>query len=73
MSQHGHWRKAVGAIVVFALLVVAGYFAPDYFKRLGPADRCWEIEEVDGHLYKTNPCTGRFILLGDAPSATMAR
>ena len=73
MPRHGHWRKGVFAMAVFALLVTAGYFARDFFKRLGPPDRCWEIKEVDGHLYKTNPCTGQFLLLGDAPATTPDR
>ena len=73
MFQRGHWRNTLGAMAVFALLVMAGYFARDYFKRLGPPDRCWEIKEVDGHLYKINPCTGQFLLLGDAPGTTTDR
>jgi hypothetical protein len=64
MSKHGHWRRSLGVIAVFVLLVIAGYFARDFFKRMGPPDRCWEIKEVDGHLYKMNPCTGQFLLLG---------
>ena len=73
MFQRGYWRNSVGAMAVFVLLVMAGYFARDYFKRLGPPDRCWEIKEVDGHLYKMNPCTGQFLLLGDAPATTTDR
>jgi len=73
MFQRGYWRNSVGAMAVFVLLVMAGYFARDYFKRLGPPDRCWEIKEVDGHLYKINPCTGQFLLLGDAPATTTDR
>jgi len=52
---------------VFAALIVFGYFARDFTRQLGPPDRCWELQEVDGKLYKANPCTGQFLLLGDAP------
>jgi hypothetical protein len=70
MSRHGRWRRPLAAIAVFVLLLVAGYFASPYFKLLGPPERCWEIKEVDGYLYKTNPCTGQFKLLGEAPGKT---
>jgi hypothetical protein len=59
----------VGVLAGFILVIIAGYFARDVFKRMGPPERCWEIREVDGHLYKVNPCTGQFLLLGDAPNA----
>jgi len=73
LPEHGHWRRSVGVIVVFALLVTAGYFAKDFFKRMGPPERCWEIREVDGHLYKINPCTGQFLLLGNVPETKTGR
>ncbi|MEI8163653.1 MAG: hypothetical protein WCI19_11005 [Betaproteobacteria bacterium] len=67
----GRWRGPWGVMALVALLVFAGYFARDYFKRLGPPDRCWEIREMEGRLYKMNPCTGQFLLLGDVqPPAT---
>lgn len=63
----------MGAIAVFALLVVAGYLAKDFFKRMGAPERCWKVKEVDGHLYKINPCTGQFLLLGDVPETKTGR
>jgi len=60
-------RRPVVVLAVFALLVVAAYWARDYLKLLGPPERCWEIRESDGYLYKVNPCTGQFRLLGEAP------
>jgi len=65
-SPHGHWRRSAVAIALFAALVASGFFARDVFKRLGPPERCWEIREMEGRLYKVNPCTGQFLLLGDA-------
>ena len=73
VSGHRHWRRSAGVVAVFALLVVGAYFARDFFKRLGPPERCWEIWEVAGHLYKANPCTGQFVLLGDAPATPKDR
>jgi hypothetical protein len=60
-------------MAVFALLLVAGYFARDVIKWLGPPEHCWEIREMDGRLYKLNPCTGSFLLLGDAPGTARDR
>jgi hypothetical protein len=65
--QRGHWRRSAGVMAVFVLLLAAGYFSRDFLKRIGPPDRCWEIKEMDGQLYKVNPCTGQFLLLGNAP------
>jgi len=59
--------KALVIIAAFVALVMLGYFGRDYVKLLGPPEKCWEIKEVDGQLYKLNPCTGQFVLLGDAP------
>jgi hypothetical protein len=73
MSRREHWIRTAATIAVFALLVAVGYFAKDYLKLLGPPERCWEIKEIDGHLYKMNPCIGRFILLGDAPTTATGR
>ena len=60
-------RRPLIALAAFALLLVVGYFARDYVKLLGPPERCWEIRETDGYLYKVNPCTGQFRLIGEAP------
>lgn len=51
-----------------AALAVLAYLAYPYLKLLGPAEKCWEVQEIDGRLYKVNPCTGQFRLLGEAPS-----
>lgn len=59
--------KELGLFLAFAVLIVLGYFGRDFTKQLGPPERCWELKEVDGKLYKANPCTGQFLLLGDAP------
>ena len=29
---------------------------------------CWEYKEMEGKLYKVNPCTGQFQLVGDVPT-----
>lgn len=59
-------RTLLIALGVAALLAL-GYFGQGYVKLLGPPQKCWEIQEIDGQLYKVNPCTGQFVLLGDAP------
>ena len=59
--------KALAIILAFVALVVLGYFGRDYVKLLGPPEKCWEIKEIEGQLYKVNPCTGQFVLIGDAP------
>ena len=64
-----HWtRHALRQIAVIALLaalVALGYFGNDALKLLGLPQRCWEYKEIDGRLYKVNPCTGQFLLVGD--------
>lgn len=65
----GFARKYVALLLAIAALVVLGYLAQPYLKLLGPPERCWELQELDGKLYKVNPCTGQFRLLGDAPPA----
>ena len=62
-------RKHLALLAAAVAAIVLGYLAQPYLKLLGPAERCWEIQEVDGKLYKVNPCTGQFRLLGDAPPA----
>jgi hypothetical protein len=59
--------KALAIGLAFVALVMLGYFGRDYVKLLGPPEKCWEIKEVEGRLYKVNPCTGQFVLIGDAP------
>jgi hypothetical protein len=59
--------KGLVVLLVFAAIVALGYFGRDFIKQLGPPERCWELQEVEGKLYKVNPCTGQFLLLGDAP------
>ena len=63
-------RKPPKALLVFLVIVgvaALGYYGRGYLKLLGPPEKCWEIKEMDGQLYKVNPCTGRFLLLGDVP------
>lgn len=60
-------RRIVVTLGVVAIVAVAAYFARDTLKLLGPPERCWEIKESGGYLYKSNPCTGQFILLGEVP------
>lgn len=65
-----HWRRPV-ARQILALLLLAGlvglaYWLQDAWKLLGPAQRCWEFKEIDGKLYRVNPCTGQFQFIGDA-------
>ena len=67
MTQ-GPWFKPLLIFLAFVALVALGYFGRDYVKLLGPPEKCWEIKEIDGDLYKTNPCTGQFRLLGPAPA-----
>ena len=46
-------------------LIVLAWLAQPYLKLLGPPERCWETREIDGRLYKANPCTGQFKLIGE--------
>ena len=62
-----HIPKPVWVLVLFAALAVAAYFGQKLVKLLGPPERCWELKDEDGKIYKLNPCTGQFRLLGDAP------
>ena len=71
-KQKRRWQSFIGeeiiVLLAFAALIVAAYFWADFSKQLGPPERCWEVQEVDGKLYKANPCTGQFLLLGDVPT-----
>ena len=60
------WRFT-GATALVAALWILGYYGQYALKFLGPPQRCWEYREVDGTLYKVNPCTGQFQLVGEAP------
>lgn len=65
-----HWRRPV-ARQILVLLLLAGliglaYWLQDAWKLLGPAQRCWEFKEIDGKLYRVNPCTGQFQFIDDA-------
>lgn len=64
-----HWRTdliRIGAVLgLLAALIAFGYLMQGPIKRMGPAERCWENREIDGKLYRFNPCTGQFRLLGD--------
>lgn len=70
----GGWKRdiarlAIGLGIVAGLWLV-GYYGQTALKFLGPPQKCWEYKEIDGKLYKVNPCTGQFQLMGDvAPEA----
>ncbi len=68
-SPASHWRADMACIAVvlslLAALIAFGYFLQGPIKRLGPPQRCWENREIDGKLFKFNPCTGQFKLIGD--------
>lgn len=63
------WRvdmlRIVGVVALMAALMGLGYALQGPLKQLGPPQRCWENREIDGKLYKYNPCTGQFKLIGD--------
>lgn len=67
--RSSHWRtdllRIAAVLGLLAALIAFGYFMQGPIKRLGPAERCWENREIDGKLYRFNPCTGQFKLLGD--------
>ena len=64
-----HWKRPVIRQVAILALVAAlgaiGYVGHHALKLMGPPERCWEYQEVEGKLYKVNPCTGQFLLMGD--------
>jgi hypothetical protein len=65
----GSWKRDVARLVIGLAIVaglwLVGYYGQTALKYLGPAQKCWEYKEVDGKLYKVNPCTGQFQLMGD--------
>lgn len=61
-------RKALATVAAVALVALLAWFGMPYLKLLGPPERCWEMREMDGRLYKVNPCTGQFKLIGDLPA-----
>ena len=66
------WRTDLvrigGALLLVALLLGLAWVGKDALKYLGPPQRCWEYREIEGKLYKVNPCTGQFQLVGDVPA-----
>jgi hypothetical protein len=64
-----HWRidllRIAAVTGLLAALIAFGYFMQGPIKRMGPAGKCWENREIDGKLYRYNPCTGQFRLIGD--------
>ena len=60
-----HLYRQLAVLALLAALVALGYFGQDALKLLGPPQRCWEYKEIEGKLYKVNPCTGQFQLVGD--------
>lgn len=73
----GDWRgdllRIAGVASVVVILLVLTYYGQNFLKFLGPPQNCWEYKEVEGKLYKVNPCTGQFQLVGDAPAPDAAR
>ena len=67
--ERGKPRLIVRQVAVLALLAALGaigYVGHHALRHLGPPERCWEYQEKDGRIYKVNPCTGQFQLIGDA-------
>ena len=68
-KKREHWRRAAArhfaVVLLLAALVAIGYVGHQALKHMGPPERCWEYQERDGKLYKVNPCTGQFLLVGD--------
>ena len=52
-------------LLLVAALIAIGYVGNRALRHMGPPERCWEYQERDGKLYKINPCTGQFQLIGD--------
>ena len=71
------WRtdllRGGGVIALVAALLVLSWYGQYYLRFLGPPQRCWEYKEVEGKLYKVNPCTGQFLLVGDVPVPDTAK
>lgn len=69
LARVSNWRtdlQRIAAVLgLLAALIAFGVVMQGPIKRLGPAERCWENREIDGKLYRYNPCTGQFKLLGD--------
>ena len=63
---HRHVTRQVLILLLLAGLIGLAYWLQDAWKLLGPAQRCWEFKEIDGKLYRVNPCTGQFQFIGDA-------
>jgi len=58
--------RIAGVVSIVAILLVLTRHGQYYLKFLGPPQNCWEYKEMEGRLYKVNPCTGQFQLVGDA-------
>lgn len=57
--------RAALVLAVLALLILFGWWLSGASKLMGDPRQCWENREVDGRLYKMNPCTGQWRLIGD--------
>ena len=57
--------RAALVLAVLALLILFGWWLAGASKLMGDPRQCWENREVDGRLYKMNPCTGQWRLIGD--------
>lgn len=70
----GGWKRDIARLVIGLAIVaglwLVGYYGQTALKYLGPAQKCWEYKEIDGKLYKVNPCTGQFQLMGDVAPET---
>jgi hypothetical protein len=66
-TWRGDLMRIVGVVSITAILLVLAWYGQYYLKFLGPPQNCWEYKEMEGKLYKVNPCTGQFQLVGDAP------
>jgi len=72
-SWRGDLMRIAGVVSVVAILLVLTFYGQYYLKFLGPPQNCWEYKEMEGKLYKVNPCTGQFQLVGNAPRPDSAR
>ena len=57
--------RQAAVLVLLAALGAIGYVGHRALRHLGPPERCWEYQEKDGRIYKVNPCTGQFQLVGE--------
>lgn len=65
-TWRGDLMRIAGVVSIVVILFVLTWYGQYYLKFLGPPQNCWEYKEMEGKLYKVNPCTGQFQLVSDA-------